>query len=319
MRLQRRTAPLLGLVCVIISVTLMAQSIGALPSGLIDLMLRGWPALLVLGGLAVLLRDRFPLSGLIALVVSVALTAGIAYYAFDARAQQQRSDNRQPIEQVLPANITLLRLRVQALDTEVELLRSLDAVPLVTGEFVGSSDNTFDVSYELLPDDSVTLTIAEVRTSGFPFLETVGRGALQLELPPGVPMDVEFVSEQGNIILNLSGTALERLNVNARGGDVIVTLPSYQPLFTGDVNTLGTIEAQNGDLTIRVPEDVAGRFELNRGGSGVVPQFNPDVYNYLQGDVLEARLIDIADIAVRYTLTAPRGLIRLDVPESPSG
>lgn len=318
MRLQRRTAPLWGLMAVAISALLLVQALGGLPAGLGDLIARGWPALLVLGGLAILLRDRLPLGGLIALLLSVLLAGGIAYYAFSQRAQQQRSDNVQVIEQALPSDITLLRLRVQALETEVELLRALDTQPRVSGEFVGSSDNTMDVSYELLPDESVTLTISETRAGGFPFLETVGRGALQLELPPGVPMDVEFVSEQGDIILNLSGTELERLNVNARGGDVIVTLPEYQPQFTSDLNALGTIEAQNGDLTVRVPVDVAGRFELNRGGSGIQPQFNAEVYNYLQGDVLEARLIDIADIAVRYTLVAPRGLIRLDVPEASS-
>lgn len=318
MRLQRRTAPLIGLICLALAGMFMVQSIGALPAGLLDLIARGLPMLLVLGGLALLLRDRLPLSGLVALFISVLLAAGIAYYAFSQRAQQQRSDNVQVIEQALPPDITLLRLRVQALETEVELLRALDSTPRVSGEFIGSIDNTMDISYELLPDESVTLTISETRAGGFPFLETVGRGALQLELPPSVPMDVEFVSEQGDIILNLSGTALERLNVTARGGDVIVTLPEYQPQFSSDLNALGTIEAQNGDLTVRVPEDVAGRFELNRGGSGIAPQFNEQVYNYLQGDVLEARLIDIADIAVRYALVAPRGLIRLDVPEASS-
>jgi membrane protein implicated in regulation of membrane protease activity len=318
MRLQRRTAPLIGLVSLVLAGMYLVQSIGALPGGLLDLLARGLPALLVLGGLALLLRDRLPLSGLIALFISLLLVAGIAYYAFSQRAQQQRSDNVQVIEQTLPTEITLLRLRVQALETEVELLRALDTQPRVSGEFIGSSDNTMDVAYEVLPDESVTLTIAETRAGGFPFLETVGRGALQLELPPNVPMDVEFVSEQGDIILNLSGTELERLNVTARGGDVIVTLPEYQPQFSSDLNALGTIEAQNGDLTVRVPEDVAGRFELNRGGSGIAPQFNEQVYNYLQGDVLEARLIDIADTAVRYTLVAPRGLIRLDVPEASS-
>jgi hypothetical protein len=319
MRLQRRTAPILGLVSLLVSGLLLAQALNALPAGLFDMIFRAWPALLIVGGLAILLRDRLPLSGLIALLAATLLTLGVGYFAFTQRAVQQRSDNVLPIEQVLPDNVTLLRVRVQALETEVELLRALSDQPRVSGEFVGSSDNTIDLSYELLPDDSVTLTLSEIRAGGFPFLETVGRGALQLELPPDVPMDVEFVSEQGDIVLNLSGTELERLNVNARGGDVIVTLPAYEPQFSDDLTALGTIESQSGDVTLRVPEDVAGRFELIRSGSGIQPQFNPDVYNFLQGDVLEARLIDLADISVRYTLVAPRGLIRLDVPESPSG
>jgi predicted nucleotidyltransferase len=55
--------------------------------------------------------------------------------------------------------------------------------------------------------------------------------------------------------------------------------------------------------------------ELNRFGSGIDPVFDANVYNYLVGDVLEARTIETADIVVRYTITAPRGRIRVEVPE----
>lgn len=316
MRLQRRTNPVWGFILLAIAALLAARALGVIPSGMFDLILRGWPALLVLAGLATLLRDRLPFSGLIALLLAVLLAVGLGVFALNSRASQQREDNRQPILQALPDDISLLRVRVRALATDVELLRALGSTPQVSGEFAGSVDNQFDVDFEVLPDSSVTLSLTEVRDGGFPFLDTVGRGALQLELPPGVPMDVEFISEDGDIILNLSGTQLERLNVDAINGDVIVTLPEYQPQFSQADASLGTMTAQNGSLTLRVPQVVAGRFELNRGGSGIQPQFDDTIYNYLQGDVLEARLIESADIVLRYTLTAPRGLIRLDAPEA---
>lgn len=316
MRLQRRVNPIWGFILLVVAALLAARALGAIPPGLFDLIVRGWPVLLVLIGLTTLLRDRLPFSGLIALILSVILVVGLGVYALNSRAAERREDNRQPLIQALPADVSLLRVRVRVLSTDVELLRALDNTPQVSGEFVGSVDNQVDIGFEVLPDNSVTLTLDETRAGGFPFLETAGRGALQLELPPDVPMDVEFISDDGDIILNLSGTALERLNVDAINGDVIVTLPEYAPQFSESGASLGTLTAQNGSLTLRVPQAVAGRFELNRGGSGIDPQFDAAIYNYLQGDVLEARLIESADIVLRYTLTAPRGLIRLDVPES---
>jgi hypothetical protein len=316
MRLQRRVNPIWGLILLLVAALLAARALGAIPAGLFDLIVRGWPVLLVLIGLTTLLRDRLPFSGLIALILSLILVVGLGAYALNSRAAERREDNRQPLMQALPADVSLLRVRVRVLSTDVELLRALDSTPQVSGEFVGSVDNQVDMGFEVLPDNSVTLTLDETRAGGFPFLETAGRGALQLELPPDVPMDVEFISDDGDIILNLSGTALERLNVDAINGDVIVTLPEYAPQFSESDASLGTLTAQNGSLTLRVPQAVAGRFELNRGGSGIDPQFDAAIYNYLQGDVLEARLIESADIVLRYTLTAPRGLIRLDAPES---
>ena len=315
MRLQRRVNPIWGFILLVIAAVLAARALGMIPPGMFDLIARGWPALLVLAGLTTLLRDRLPLSGLIALILSAILVIGLGAYAINTRATQQREDNRQPLLQTLPADVSLLRVRVRVLSTDVELLRALDTTSEISGEFVGSIDNQIDMDFEVLPDNSVTLTLDETRAGGFPFLETAGRGALQLELPPNLPIDVEFISDDGDIILNLSGTALERLNVNAINGDVIVTLPEYAPQFSESDASLGTLTAQNGNLTLRVPQAVAGRFELNRGGSGLQPEFDPTIYNYLQGDVLEARLIVNADIIMRYSLTVPRGLIRLDVPE----
>jgi hypothetical protein len=315
MRVQRRTTPIWAFIILVIALLFGARAVGLVPDGLFDLIVRAWPALLVLGGLVVLLRDRVPLSGLVALVLTGVLTVGLAAYAFNLRAAQPREGSRQAIAQSLPANISLLRVRVIALATDVTLDRALDATADVTGEYVGSEDNRIELVLEQTDsDNSVTLTLREERISDFPFLETVGRGALQLDLPPAIPLDVEFSSTDGDITLNLSGTSLERLNVYAGRGDVLVTLPSYLPQYSERGDSLGTVTAQNGALTLRVPRDVAARLEMSRGASGIDPQYDPNAYNYLIGDVLEARQIETAAITVRYSLVAPRGLIRLDVP-----
>ena len=310
--MRRRTNILWGLVVLVVAALVVARALGYVPDGMLDMLLRAAPVLLLLAGLSILLRNRVPFSDVIALVLSGVVVAGVVSAAYSTRATQQSDDFRQPISQEL-AGLTLLRLRIQTLATDVDLLGTLTTS--VSGEFVASSDNRIDVSYEELADNSATLTLREVRESGdFPMLETMGRGALHLELPPNVPLDVEFVGQDGSVVLNMGATALERLNVTAVSGDVVITLPAYEPLLSSSQETLGTITVSDGDLAMFIPTNVGARLELDRGGSGIQPQFDANVYNYLVGDVLEARNINTAQITNRYTLRVPRGLIRIEVP-----
>ncbi|MFN8562509.1 MAG: hypothetical protein U0703_13030 [Anaerolineae bacterium] len=311
--MRRRTNLLWGLVVLALALVVLARALGYVPDGLVDLIVRAWPALLLLAGLSFLLRNRVPFGDVIALVVSAAVAGLIISSAYSARATQQRTDIRQPIQQTLGANLTLLRLRVQTLSTDVDLLGTLTSD--VRGEFVASSDNEIQLSYTEAADNSATLTLHEVRESGdFPMLETMGRGSLHLELPPNVPIDVEFVGQEGNIVLNMGGTALERLNVTSVRGDVVVTLPEYQPLMSQSQELLGTLTVGNGNLALFIPTAVAARLEMDRSGSGIQPEYDPDVYNYLVGDILEARNINTAQIILRYALHVPHGRIRVQVP-----
>jgi hypothetical protein len=312
---RRQTNLLWGFVVLALALVLLARSLGAIPDGMYDLALRAWPALLLLAGLSVLLRNRIPFGQVIALLGSAVVAVVIISSAYSTRATQQRTENRQSISQELGSNLSLLRVRVQTLSTDVDLLGTLTTS--ANGTFVGSSDNHIDVSYAEAADNSATLTLHEIRQSGdFPMLETMGRGTLHLELPPNVPLDVEYVGQDGSVTLNLGATALERLNVTSVSGDVVITLPEYRPLLSQPSESQGTITVGSGNLALFVPQAVGARLELDRGGSGLDPEYDPNVYNYLVGDVLEARNINTASIVMHYTLRVPHGRIRVQVPSS---
>lgn len=313
MNIQRRTNPVWGLVALGLAAFVVANALGYVPSGLVDLVQRAWPALLVLAGLSFLLRGRLPLGSLIALLATAGLVAGVAFTAYSQRAGQQRTENHQLIAQALPESLSLLRVRVQTLLTDVELL-GVPAGGAVNGEFTGSSDNAVEVSFEQLADNSASLMVRETRSSAFPSLETVGRGTMRLELPSNVPLDIELVGDDGDILLNLDGVALERLNVRVTRGDIVTTIPDYAPTLVAANASNGTLQTNSGDLVITIPAAVSARLELNRGGSGIEPLYDANVYNYLVGDVLEARDIVTADKVVRYTLTALNGRIRVETP-----
>lgn len=314
MRTRRRTNLLWGVIALAAAGALLLHALDLLPPGVYDLLTRAWPALLIVVGLGIFLRPRAPLGSGIALLLTLALVGGVAALAFTSRAGQERSDYRQDIDQALPPQITLLRLRVDTLATSITLEPAASADRRISGAFTGSLESAVEVEYTA-EDSAANLAIRETRPAQVPLLENVGRGALRLSLPPDLPLDIEVRGDNGAVRLDLTGTALERLNLDLRQGSALVTLPVYQPLGSGPQDLLGTLAVRNGSLTLFIPAAVAARLELDRGGSSIEPEFDPLFYNYLVGDVLQAASITTADIVVRYAVVVPRGVVRVVVPE----
>lgn len=313
MRVRRRTNLLWGLALLAVAVVLTLRALDLVPASIFDLLVRAWPALLVLAGLSIILRTRVPLGSLLALIVTGALVGGVASYAFSARATQQRDDYREPVLQAVGPNVTLLRVQVRTLATDIELLRRLGTDRVVTGQFVGSLESRVEVTYSET-DVAADLVITERQANEFPMLETMGRGVLRLELPPDLPVDLDLSGLDGSATLNMNGISVERMNLDLHRGDALVTLPIYNPLASAPGDSLGTLAVRDGNITLFIDPQVAARLELNRGGSGINPTFDANIYNYLVGDVLESRSIETAAITVRYTITAPRGSITVREP-----
>jgi len=310
MKVQRRTNLLWGVVLLGVAILVLLGALGVLPAGIADLVGRSWPILLVLGGLSIFLRDRVPFGSFIALAICAALVAGVTVAGFSNRATQERDDYQETITQDIGDNINLLRVRLEMLSSDVELAQALETGRVV-GQFTGSTESLVQVDYVEDVDNTATLTITETRPNQFPLLEAMGRGGLRLELPPGLPLDVNFNAVDGEGRLNMGGLSLERLNMDLQKGNALVTLPEYEPLGSPEDAVLGALVARDGDISVFVPPTVAGRFELNRGNSSIRPEFDPTVYNLLDigNGVLEARNFDAADTKLRYVITAPRGLI----------
>lgn len=302
----RRTSPFLGLVFVLLAGLGLALAVGSMSGGLRDLILRAWPAMLILFGLWLLLRNRVPLAGPIALVISVGAAAALATAAYNQRAAEVRMDNRIPIAESF-AGVDLLQLRVSVLNTQLEL--SEGAPDVLSGEFVGARASI--VSFDRTEAGSTMFTISEGQDDDLPLLDDVGRGTLRLALPTNIPIDIVVTGLEGDATLNLGAVALERLDITIRRGDVAVTLPDYQPQSVPDALANGAINTGSGNVSLILPGGAAARLELNRSGSGIEPNYDPTVFNYLVGDVLESRDILAAPFVLRYVLTTPNGVIRV--------
>jgi hypothetical protein len=315
MKIRRQTNLLWGIVLLIVSVVFLLRALGQVPDGIFDLIIRAWPALLVLAGLSVFLRGRVPLGSGIAFVLTAVLVGSMGVYSFSTRSEQQRDDNHVEFAQPVGEGITLLRVRMQTLTTRVDVVAALQQ-STISGDFIGSTESEIEADYVEAGDGTATFTLRETRPGGVPRLDAIGRGALRLELPPDIPTDLEFIGAAGDATLDARDIFVERLNINLAEGDALVTLPEYDPQGSSDDATLGGWAVLNGDITVVIPPAVAAHLELDRGLSGIQPQYDPTVYNLLATGTtgaLEARNFDSAAIRVRYNITAPRGQIRLQV------
>ncbi len=300
-----------GLTAVVIAGLLILAAAGVLPAGAVDILQRSWGALLILVGLFLLLGRRFPLGSVAAIGVTVALVAGVATLAYSSRAGGQRTDQMQGIDTALDSGVSLLQVEVTALTTDIEIDLS-DTERTITGEFTGSSQSVIRTDYVEDGSGLGVYTFEESKSSDLPRLDEVGRGTLRLRMPAGVPLDIVVRGQSGSVTLNLSGTALERLNLDLAEGDALITMPEYEPRSQAALAQPGTLTVRSGAITLVVPEDVAGRFELDRGSSGIAPQFDETVYEYIGGVLLEHRSFTSADQVIRYVIVAPRGLIRIE-------
>ena len=98
MKTRRQTNLLWGVVLLAATIVLVLRALGQIPDGIYDLISRAWPALLVLAGLAILLRGRVPLGSGVAFVLTALLVGGMAAYSLSTRAEQQRRHRPQAHE-----------------------------------------------------------------------------------------------------------------------------------------------------------------------------------------------------------------------------
>jgi hypothetical protein len=300
-----------ALVLLAIAAVVLLAALNVLPVGILDILQRSWGALLILVGLIILLRKRVSFGGLAAVVITVILVAGVAAVSYSTRAGQQRDDQVLTIAETLDSGVSLLQVDVTALTTDIEIGLS-ETERTISGEFVGSDQSQLTNEYVEDGRGLGAYTFAEVKPNELTPLSDVGRGTLRLLLPPAIPIDIVVRGQSGAVTLNLSGTSLERLNLDLGSGDALITMPEYEPRSPTVQDQPGTLTVSNGGITLVVPESVAGRFQLDRGSSGIAPQFDETIYNYIGGVLLENRQFNSADQIIEYVIVAPRGLIRVE-------
>lgn len=320
---QRQTGNLgLGLMVLLVPLVFVAEAFTLFPVGLADALQRAWPALLVFFGLSVLLRNRLRIGGLLALSISVALVAGVAAIGFSAREGTIRTENETMLMETVADEMTLLQLNLTTRDTSVRVASNTGTNRRVQATYIGSENISFDETYEEDVSTGIaTLTLDEVQIAEFPALEDVGRGTLEIALPSDVALAIAYVGADAGTDgaeFDLASLNLERLNLILNRGDVLVTLPDYQPLSPSVQTEPGTWTVSNGSLRVVVPEMVGTRFILSQSSNRqprIGESFDELVYALeigLNEWFLVSRRFDALDVQLRYNVNVPNGTVRID-------
>ncbi|MGB7340531.1 MAG: PspC domain-containing protein [Phototrophicaceae bacterium] len=304
----------IGLVATLIPIVALLQQYDVLQAGAIDILLRSAPAILIFLGLTVALRYRMRFGSWIALIVSVALVAGLVSFAFSSRVDVVSTDNQ--VTTLIPNTedhdlsaisdtVTTLGLTVNTADTDVTITVSEQA-RVIEAIFVGSNNSEVIVTYSE-DGDVASAQIIERQANDFPLLQDIGRGELIVEIPADIAVFLTFNGGRSELVsLDMGELNLERLSFTVADGDVLVRLPVYQALSPSVVASNGTWNVQAGDLRVIAPLELGTRFAFERATNAEPRGF--DELNYqllLEGSdyVLASRQYDNLDARMQFRVS----------------
>lgn len=311
-----RKNPVLGGVMILIAGYFVMGSFGTMPAGIIDTVSRALPAILIFLGLSIVLRERLPLGGLIALAVSIALPIVIATVAFSGRVGKVLEDNVVVVEQSIESDATQLTLDMTALTSDVEL-RTGTVDDAVIATFRGSLEHNLQSEFAIDDQNFAILVLKEVQESDFQSLTAIGRGTIDVQLPSDFPVFIKLAVADGDVTLNLRDLDLESIeNLTVENGSALVTLPAYQALSPSALDS-GVMNVLGGSLTLLVPDNLGAELFLSKSTNSR-PEF--DDLSYLLEDRgnewrLSQRDFDNLPIKTSYIVSAPSGAVTVDTIE----
>lgn len=316
-QIQGRSWPnvLIALVLLVVPVLLLLGAYAILPGGLFDLVGRALPGVLVFLGLALLLRGRVPYAGAISLFVTLVAIVTLATAAITTRTNRPLETPPATVSQDVAASVTTLQLNLEALTTKVRVTAGAPGSRTITVTFVGSTENVLTENYADDGTGLATYTVRETRPSPYPRLENLGRGSMTVEIPSDIGVSLAFAGLDGDAEFDLRGASLERLSLTVQRGDVLLTLPAYEPRSPGVLDTPGDLSVLDGQLHILVPSAVGGRFEIPENSTPVYDEAAYRIEVARPSWLLIARNYDTATMKANYRLNVPRGETRLDVQD----
>ncbi len=255
---------------------------GAVPDAVGDILLRAWPALLILFGFDVLFgRRRLRLSrlnlemSLVGLVAVLVLLAGIVWFAYQKQADTLRTDNVQTFSQELPAEVA--RVRVEAtLDRTTVTVNPVQGSTL-SAEFKGSRESKVTLAWSVEGDAGI-LRITETHPNAIPRLEDYGRGALVVSLPADVVIELfSLDSTRGDVTADLQPLRVEQVDLKVGQGNLAIHLPGLDVLQ-------GSLNTGSGTVQLFVPSTMAMILQMHGGST---PQYDTLRYDLLEGGKLK--------------------------------
>ncbi|MGJ3237222.1 MAG: PspC domain-containing protein [Anaerolineae bacterium] len=312
----------LGLVALTVPTVYLLNHYALLQAGILDILMRSAPAVLVFLGLYWLLRYRVRFGSWVALALSIMLIMSLMTYAYTSRVNVISTDNQFTVtipnaddhgQTVIGENITTLGVTLSTLETDITLTVS-DSARQIETRFVGSNNSQIVIDYSEDENTLGEVQIIERQRSDFPMLQDVGRGELTVLLPANLAVGVTLSSTGANLItLDMGELNLERLSFRVDQGDVLVRLPDYQPRSPSVIESNGRWQMQSGNLRVLTPPNLGLRLFFDRERNAEPGNFDNLIFalglepaDYVlasrQYDNLDAQMQYRVDINGRFSL-----------------
>lgn len=280
-------------------------ALDAVPEAVGDLLVRAWPALLVLLGLELLIGRRrialagraLPMSLLALLGVLIALGVIVAL-AYREQGSSLRTDNVQSFDQTLDPDLNRVEVTAALQRTTVTARPSEQGGRALSATYQGSRGHTVVMEWGAQAGTGA-LAIGETAGEAIPRLEDYGRATLELALPEKTVISLlRLDSKAGDGALDLQRLQIERLEVALKDGSLTVTLPAGEVLS-------GRLRVEGGDLELRVPPAVALTVTLAEGSGEPAYDYDDLRYDLLRDGTLKLENTD--EFQVGLTVWLERG------------
>jgi hypothetical protein len=272
-------------IMIVVGLLWLLMVMGTLPEAAGDILLRAWPALLVIFGFDVLVGRRRVRLGRwrvqwnsIGLVVVVIALAGLVWLAYNKQATVARADQIKTFSEPLPENITRLRIEITVDRTWIVVSPETTAREL-KAEFKGSRDS----EVEMLPTiegDTYVLKVTEQRTDAISKLEDYGRGTLTLSLPAVSIEKLAVTVNQGDVSIDLLPLNAAALALTLGKGDLKLGLPAQGALF-------GELKVEDGAIELSVADSSTLTLKVE-GDSLPAFQYDPSNYEQIVGGPVQS-------------------------------
>ncbi len=265
---SRRLSIVWPVLLIAVAAVWMLQAVGTLPAAAADLISRGWPIVLVLLGLMLLLGRRVRFGNFLSIVVCAVLVGGVVMAAYRQQTSKVRTENHKQFSQPVGSAITNVKIVVNLLIDDVEVVA--DSTSAINADFLGSRESTVTADFQV-DGKTGTFTLAENQSSAIPPLEAMGKGKVVVHVPGGLAFDqISISGREGDMSLDASTIAVKNLSMSTSAGNITVKLPDKSGL-------IGDIKTGSGNALIEVPKTIAANISL-RGAGANNPAYNGSDY-----------------------------------------
>ncbi|MEN4013018.1 MAG: DUF5668 domain-containing protein [Bellilinea sp.] len=285
-----------GMLSIAFGAVFLLSNFGYFPGDAFNMLLRFWPLILIAIGLDIILRGKSLLVTGAAVVVILAIVAGIFWFALANTGGL--AGKSIPIAQSLDgAERAIVRLSNPASGLDVRASAAADL--LVEGEIHLARQQTLDTRYRV-EDGLGSYSLGSSGAVFLPWSAGFQSPSWRLSLNDSLPVTLETSTGAGDQMLDLRGLDLTTLNATVAVGQLIVTLPQ-DDAFNGQLTN------PIGSLTVNVPRGALVEIQVDTA----ITQRNIDREFQVTGDYLYSPGATQNNARIRLRLEQPMGILNV--------